>query len=239
LEGKPNEVNISDLVDLTVGLSGAQIENLLNEAMLAALRNNREVFVQKDVDEVFNKIIAGWQPDEHQFTTDTIDRISVHEMGHAIVGLLCKHHSKMSNVVINLSSPRTPGYTVFEGSTNDIYTREALFEHLMILLAGRIAEELIYKLSTTTGAINDFEEALKLATKMVIEYGMGKNIIYPQSSEKYKQAIDDQINMILNEAYRYSNSILEIHKDAILFLSKKLVNERTLDAETIKNHLII
>jgi len=239
--GKPHDdtINIKDLVELSNGLSGAQIENLLNEAMLCALRNDRVVFTQKDIDEVFNKIIAGWQPAEHEYTSDTIDRISVHEMGHAIVGLLCKHHSKMNKVVINLSSPKSPGYTIFEGDINSIYTREALFEHLMILLAGRIAEELIYNLSTTTGAINDFEEALKLATKMVIYYGMGKNVIYPQTSEKYKQAIDDQINEILSEAYRYSKSILDIHKQSILYLSKKLSKERVLDAATIKDYLII
>jgi cell division protease FtsH len=241
LNGKPHDESIivGNLVEITNGLSGAQIENLLNEAMLCALRNDREIFTQKDIDEVFNKIIAGWQPAEHQYTSDTIDRISVHEMGHAIVGLLSKHHSKMTKVVINLSSPKTPGYTIFEGDTNSIYTREALFEHLMILLAGRIAEELIYNLSTTTGAINDFEEALKLSTKMVLYYGMGKNVIYPQTSEKYKQAIDDQINGILNEAYRYSKSILEVHRQSILYLSKKLSNDRVLDAETIRNHLII
>jgi len=239
LKGKPNEINVPDLIDISNGLSGAQIENLLNEAMLCALRDNREIFTQKDIDSVFNKIIAGWQPDEQEYTSDTIDRISVHEMGHAIVGLLCKHHSKMSKVVINLSSPKTPGYTIFEGDTNNIYTREALFEHLMILLAGRIAEELIYNLSTTTGAINDFEEALKLASKMVLHYGMGKNVIYPQMSEKYKQDIDEQINAILKEAYRYSKSILEIHRHSILYLAKKLSTERILHAEAIRNHLII
>ena len=241
LKGKPHDssINIPDLVDISEGLSGAQIENLLNEAMLCALRDNRVVFTQKDVDEVFNKIIAGWQPDEQEYTNDTIERISVHEMGHAIVGLLCKHHSKMSKVVINLSSPKTPGYTIFEGDTNNIYTREALFEHLMILLAGRIAEELIYNLSTTTGAINDFEEALKLATKMVLHYGMGKRTIYPQMSEKYKQDVDEQINAILVEAHRYSKSILEIHRHSIMYLAKKLSNERILHAETIRNHLII
>jgi len=241
LNGKPHDssVIVGNLVEITNGLSGAQIENLLNEAMLCALRNDREIFTQKDIDEVFNKIIAGWQPSEHQYTSDTLDRISVHEMGHAIVGLLSKHHSKMTKVVINLSSPKTPGYTIFEGDSNSIYTREALFEHLMILLAGRIAEELIYNLSTTTGAINDFEEALKLSTKMVLYYGMGKNVIYPQTSEKYKQAIDDQINGILNEAYRYSKSILEVHRNSILYLSKKLSNDRVLDAETIRDYLII
>lgn len=241
LKGKPHDdtVVVKDLVEITNGLSGAQIENLLNEAMLCALRNDRLIFTQRDIDDVFNKIIAGWQPEEHQYTSDTIDRISVHEMGHAIVGLLCKHHSKMNKAVINLSSPKSPGYTIFEGDTNSIYTREALFEHLMILLAGRIAEELIYNLSTTTGAINDFEESLKLATKMVLYYGMGKNVIYPQTSEKYKQAIDDQINAILNEAYRYSKSILEIHKHSIVYLAKKLSTDRVLQAETIRNHLII
>jgi cell division protease FtsH len=226
-------------VDISEGLSGAQIENLLNEAMLCALRDNRVVFTQKDVDDVFNKIIAGWQPDEQEYTNDTIERISVHEMGHAIVGLLCKHHSKMTKVVINLSSPKTPGYTIFEGDTNNIYTREALFEHLMILLAGRIAEELIYNLSTTTGAINDFEEALKLATKMVLHYGMGKRTIYPQMSEKYKQDVDEQINAILVEAHRYSKSILEIHRHSIVYLAKKLSNDRVLHAKTILDYLII
>jgi len=241
LKGKPHDtsVNVADLVDISEGLSGAQIENLLNEAMLCALRDNRVVFTQKDVDNVFNKIIAGWQPDEQEYTSDTIERISVHEMGHAIVGLLCKHHSKMTKVVINLSSPKTPGYTIFEGDANNIYTREALFEHLMILLAGRIAEELIYNLSTTTGAINDFEEALKLATKMVVYYGMGKNVIYPQTSEKYKEDIDDQINEILKEAYRYSKSILEIHRHSIVYLAKKLSNDRILHAKTILDYLII
>jgi ATP-dependent Zn protease len=160
-------------------------------------------------------------------------------MGHAIVGLMCKHHAKMTKVVINLSSPKSPGYTIFEGNTNTIYTREALFEHLMILLAGRIAEELVYDLSTTTGAINDFEEALKLASRMTTHYGMGSNIIYPQTSEKYKQAIDDDIYALLNDAYRYSLGILQTHKEVILYFSKILSKDRIIHAETIKNRLII
>jgi len=239
IQGKPHGINVDDLVDLTVGLSGAQIENLLNEAMLCALRNDRVVFVQSDIEEVFNKILAGWQPSEHEISNDTLDRISVHEMGHAIVGLMCKHHAKMTKVVINLSSPKSPGYTIFEGNTNTIYTREALFEHLMILLAGRIAEELVYDLSTTTGAINDFEEALKLASRMITHYGMGSNIIYPQTSEKYKQAIDDDIYALLNDAYRYSLGILQTHKEVILYFSKILSKDRIIHAETIKNRLII
>ena len=239
IQGKPNNIIIENLIDLTMGLSGAQIENLLNEAMLCALRNRRNFFTQPDIEEVFNKIVAGWQPLDHQFTDEMLNRISVHEMGHAIVGLLCKHHAKMTKVVINLSSPKSPGYTLFEGNSDAIYTREALFEHLMILLAGRIAEEIVYNLSTTTGAINDFEEALKLASKMITYYGMGSSIIYPQTSEKYKEAIDNEIYALINEAYRYSLAILQVHKETIIYLAKVLGKEKILTAETIKSRLIV
>lgn len=206
IQGKPydNTVNIADLVELTMGLSGAQLENVLNEAMLFAIRQNRTEFTQNDIEMVMNRIIAGWQPVEHQFTTDMLEQIAIHEMGHAIVGLLSKQHSKMTKVVINLSSPQSPGYTIFEGSTTSLYTREALFEHLMILLAGRIAEEVFYNVSVTTGAINDFEEALKLSEKMIIYYGMGRNIIYPSLSEKYKERIDNEVIQLIQDAYRIS-----------------------------------
>jgi cell division protease FtsH len=210
ITGKPacDTICLNDLVEVTEGFSGAQIENLLNEAMLNALRLNNTEFCYKDFDFVMNKMIAGWQPVEHEFTSDIIDHIAIHEMGHAIVGILSKYHSKMSKVVINLSSPKSPGYTVFKTSTSTIYTREALFEHLMILLSGRIAEEVFYNVSVTTGAINDFEEALKLAEKMVIYYGMGSSIIYPSSSEKFKELIDNDVNDLINNAYNYAEMIL-------------------------------
>jgi len=243
LHGKPydNKINISDLVDLTSGLSGAQIENLLNEAMLNALRDNRFIMDYTDIDNIINKMMVGWQPNEHQFTNDIIERIAIHEMGHAIVGFFSKHHSKVSKVIINLSAPKSPGYTMFERSTSTIYTREALFEHLMILLAGRIAEEIFYDVSVTTGALNDFEEAFKLAEKMIIYYGMGKNIIYPNLSDKYKQKIDDEVVGLINDAYSMSKLILERSKDLIMECAIILKNEKILKAESLldiitKNH---
>ena len=234
LHGKPfnsNNINVKDLVDVTAGLSGAQIENLLNEAMLNALRNNRDKMEYADIDLTMNKIMVGWQPSEHQFSTDIIDRIAIHEMGHAVVGFFSKHHSKMSKVIINLSAPKSPGYTMFETSTSSIYTREALFEHLMILLAGRIAEEIFYDVSVTTGAINDFEEAFKLAEKMIIYYGMGKNIIYPNLSDKYRQKIDDEVIGLINDAYQMSKIILEGSKNLISECAIILKKEKILKSE--------
>jgi cell division protease FtsH len=234
-KGKPYDstINIKDLVDITLGLSGAQIENLLNEAMLNALRYNREVMSNTDIDTIMNKMMAGWQPNDHQFTSDIIDHIAIHEMGHAIVGMLAKHHSKMTKVIINLSSPKSPAYTVFEGTTSSIYTREALFEHLAILLAGRIAEEVFYDVSVTTGAINDFEEAFKLAEKMIVYYGMGKKIIYPSLSETYKEKIDNEVFNLINDAYAYSEFIIKNSKDLIYDAAQILKKEKLLTYETL------
>ena len=235
LKGKPHDktVILDNLVEITNGLSAAQIENLVNEAMLNALKLNRNKFTSEDIDSIVNRIMVGWQPNEHQFTANIIDHIAVHEMGHAVVGLLSKHHSKMTKVIINLQAPQSPAYTVFEASNSPIYTREALFEHLMILLAGRIAEEVFYDVSVTTGAINDFEEALKLAQKMVVYYGMGKNVIYPNMSEKYKEMIDEEVAKIIHDAYGYSEFVLRNSKDFIHEGAELLKRDKVVNAETL------
>jgi cell division protease FtsH len=233
--GKPADTSIvlDDIIELTNGLSGAQIENLVNEAMLNALRNDKKKYTIDDLEEILNKMMVGWQPNEHQYTTALIDQIAIHELGHAVVGLLSKHHAKMTKVVINLSSPKNPAYTIFENSNNNILTREALFEHLMILLAGRIAEEVVYGVSVSTGAINDFEEALKLAQHMVCYYGMGKKLIYPSMSEKYKEMIDTEVSTLISDAYGYSEFIIRNSKDLIMEGADILKNDKVLKSETL------
>jgi len=237
IKGKPHDetIHIPNLVEITDGLSGAQIENILNEAMLNALRCNKTEFSFNDFDLIMNKMMVGWQPNEHQFTSDIIDHIAIHEMGHAVVGFLSKHHSKMSKVVINLSSPKSPGYTVFETSLSNIYVREALFEHLMILLSGRIAEEAFYNVSVTTGALNDLEEALKLAEKMVLYYGMGSNIIYPSNSEKYKELIDNDVIELINNAYDYARMLIMTCKELIYETSEILKKDKLLKADALES----
>jgi len=235
-KGKPrnNDIIDEDLVEITNGFSAAQIENLLNEAMLNALRYDREEFTQEDIDVVYNKVLVGWQPSEHIFTSEMLDKICIHEMGHAVVGLMSRNHSKVKKVIINLSSPNSPGYTLFEKSNSNIYSRDALLEHLMILLGGRIAEELFYgHLGVSTGAISDFEEALTLANKMVTYYGMGEKIIYPRNSEKYKEMIDNEITKLLQEAYAYASITIDSAKDFIYEGSLLLKEKRMLTADQL------
>jgi len=135
--------------------------------------------------------------------------------------------------VINLSSPTSPAYTIFETANTNIYTREALFEHLMILLSGRIAEEAFYGISVTTGAINDFEEALKLAEKMIIYYGLGEKIIYPVNSEKYKEMVDNEIANLIQDAYSYAEFIIHNSKEFILEGSELLKEKKAIKADEL------
>jgi cell division protease FtsH len=230
-KGKPfdSSVRLDDLVEQTNGFSGAQIENLLNEAMLYALRQNRAEFTSADLDIVMNKIMAGWQPNEHAFTSDLVHQIAIHELGHAVVSLFCKHHPKMKKIIIHLSSPKTPAYTLFEKTNSStIMTREALFEHLIILLGGRIAEEVFFGVSVTTGAVHDFEEVMRIAQNMICYYGMGEKLIYPNTSEKYKEIIDNEIAELIQKAYSVGLDIIHnskslIHDGAILLEQNKLV----------------
>ena len=243
IRGKPydNTVSIDDLIEQTNGFSAAQIENLLNEAMLHALKNNKERFSKLDIDLVMNKIIAGYQANPMEFTEELIYRICVHEAGHSIVGFLSKFHAKMKKVVINLSSPKSPGYTIFETKNDALYTRESLFEHLVILIAGHIAERIVFNASMTTGASDDIQKSISLATSMANMYGMTTYAIYPSTSEKFKTMLDEEVFALLNDAYAQAEYILTHSKPLIEETAKLLLKNRVILAEELsdlidKNH---
>jgi ATP-dependent Zn protease len=107
-------------------------------------------------------------------------------------------------------SPKTPGYTVFDNNDENmnIYTKNSLFAHLMVLLSGRIAEEVFYGYSVTTGARKDFEEAYNLAQSMIAKYGMGKKNIYPDSSDQSKYLIDQEVSELILDAQEKALKII-------------------------------
>jgi len=237
IRGKPIEplITIDSIVEMTGGFSGAQTENLLNEAMLKALRDNREMILMDDLEFIANRIMAGWQATENKYSDDIINRIIIHELGHALVGFFSKEHSLLVKVTINLWSPKTPGYTLFENQDENanIYTKNGLLSHLMVLLGGRIAEEIFYGYSVTTGAKKDLEQAYVLAKNMIIHYGMGKQNIYPDLSDHSKYLIDQEINKLLLESHDNACIILNNCKDLIIDCSDILKKTNLLKPEDI------
>lgn len=234
IKGKPydNNINIEDLVVLTEGMSGAEIENLLNEAMLNALRNHRTKIVDDDLEIIHNKMIVGWQPNKHELTPTMIEQICVHEIGHVIVSLFCIKHPQLKKVILNLNSPTSPGYTLFEKQPI-LHKIEELEQHIMILLGGRIAEEIIYNNSVTTGASNDFKRALQLSQEMILDYGFGNTTIYSFNSDKKKEIIDNEIMNLIDSSLKKSKNILVENKNIIMVLAKELQKRKKMSYDDI------
>jgi cell division protease FtsH len=232
IQGKPHKscVNIPDLVEQTGGFSGAQLENLLNEAMLRALRENRDEFTQTDVEYVLQKMVMGWQPTEHALSEELVKQIAVHEMGHAVVGMLARHYANVSKVVINLSSPRTPGITSFDvkPDTSLLPSRNALYEYLMIIMGGRVAELVFYGDMVSTGAAHDIEEIKKLAENWVLKYGMGDQIMYPVFSEDCRKEVDEEVSELIHTAEWATMAVVHECYDFIAECAEELVQHKML-----------
>ena len=237
LNNKPvsHEISIDYIVEMTGGFSCAQIENLINEAMLHALRDNREIILPEDLEYIANRILSGWQSTENKYSDDIINRIIIHELGHALIGFFSKDHSLLVKVILNLWSPKTPGFTIFESNDEDsnIYTKNGLLSHLMVLLGGRVAEEIFYGFSVTTGAKKDLEQAYSLAQNMILHYGMGEQTIYPDLSDQSKYLIDKEVNKLLLDCHHNANIILKDCKDLIIDCSVILKRNNILKPDDI------
>jgi cell division protease FtsH len=235
LKGKPYDENISidKLVDITNGFSGAEIENLLNEAMLYALRENRTKIIKSDIETITNRILTGWQITENKLSQEMIRQIAIHEIGHALVSIFT-NYKKILKVTINLWSPKSLGFTMFDESPDTIIsTKENLFKEIKVLLGGRIAEEIFYNDKISSGAVDDFHRVKNIIQKMVIDYGMGSNAFLPYNSDKYKEKLDLEIENIFNEAYKETKYLLLNSKKLIDECANLLIIENEITEEQI------
>ena len=234
LKGKPmEEVQMEDLLVMTQGLSGAQIENLLNEAMLLALRENRTQMSRQDLELIANRIHTGFQPSEKKITESQLYQIAIHEMGHAFTALLTKY-KKVVKVSINLFSPQCLGFTLFETSQNVMTTKQELMCELMVLLGGRIAEEIFCIGGMTTSASRDLEYTKKIAEQMVLTYGMGDKVVYPQGSDEYRQLIDREMDNLIAQAYDRTKTLLMTIQPLIKDSAEVLVKKREVKIDELQ-----
>lgn len=236
LKGKPIDQNIKikDLVELTNGFSGAQIENLLNEAMLYTLRNNRTIINIEDLGIISNRILVGFQSTENKLTQEMLFQVAVHEMGHALVGLFTKY-KKLVKVTINLWSPKSLGFTLFEPdeTNSNLITKESLINQLMVLLGGRVAEEIFFDKQISSGASHDLEQTKKIAENMIVNLGMGYKVIFPSGSDKYKEMIDKEIEDLIGIAYQRTRLLLISSETLLKECAELLIIEHELKPDTI------
>ena len=235
---KPLNVSDEYLVKLTNGFNGAQIENLLNEAVLFSIRNRSLPVSVAVLDVMKEKLLVGQTSgSKRNISAKTLERIAVHEIGHLVMAVHSLYYEKPWKVTIDSMNPQNSlGYTIFEADVEDegMFVREYFEDKLKVLLGGRVAEEVFYGNSISSGALSDLESAFSMAKKMVMEYGMGTDIIYPYFSETYKKRIDEQIHFLILKAYKATQVYMEKNKGFIEAMAHQLVEKRTMDAEEIR-----
>lgn len=240
IKDKPIDVDLSEFVKITNGFSGAQIENLINEAVLYGIRNDSLPVTLEILDIFKDRIMFGQTTKKKRLSDSALKRIAIHEVGHLLMGLNSKYIEKPEKISIDTSNIATLGYTMFEINDIDegLYLREYLEDKLKLLLGGRVAEEVVYGMSVSSGALSDLENSFNMARAMIMQYGMGDKIIYPYFSEQYKKEIDDEIHILINAAYKETKKALESYKLLLLKLSDRLIEKKVMSFKDITDFIV-
>ena len=245
------EVDLKVIAQQTPGFSGAELENLLNEAALVAARRDKTAIDKLDVDEAHDRVIAGPAKKDRAISEKERKMVAFHEAGHTIVGMVLSDARVVHKVTI-VPRGRAGRYAIMLPKEDRfLMTKKELFEQVVGLLGGRAAEEFIFN-EKTTGASNDFEQATGIVRSMITEYGMydelgtvqyeGNHQVfigrdYGQTkaySDQVAFEIDNAVRSIMKEAYAQALQILEEHKDQLTLIAEKLLELETLDERTIK-----
>ncbi|MEG1613011.1 MAG: ATP-dependent zinc metalloprotease FtsH [Clostridia bacterium] len=239
-----DDIDFKNLARLTSGFTGADIENLLNEAAILAARANRKSICMADINEGINKVIAGPQKKSRVVTEHDKRITAYHESGHAIVARLLAHCDEVNEVSI-IPRGMAAGYTITRPDNDDNHvTRGKLMDNISMLLAGRVAEEIVLK-DISTGASNDIQRASSIARKMVTEWGMsslgtiflgnsehevflGRDFNQQAMSPETAAKVDAEMKKILDECYGRSKQIISDNRNLLDNMVKVLFEKETI-----------
>ena len=245
------KVDFAQLAKRTVGFSGADIENIMNEAAILAVRNNEPMITVKDVDEAIDRRIAGPAKNSRGMNSDERKRVAYHEAGHAIIGLKLEHSDKVQKITI-IPRGRTGGHVLMTPEDDRFLLSKAELEARIIgFLGGRSSEEIFFD-DVTTGASNDIEVATQIARSMVTEYGMsslgpiqyekdtgsvflGRDYTSTQKNFSTQIAfeIDQEVRRIIDDAHKKAQDIIKANKDDVIKIAETLLEKETITAEEI------
>ena len=242
-------VTLENLAKRTPGFSGADLENLLNEAALLAVRRNKEEITMSEVDEATDRVLMGPAKTSRKYTENDRKLVAYHEAGHAVVGLKLANASDVEKVTI-IPRGTAGGYNMMLPQEKLCNTKYDLLEQITGLLGGRASEEVTFG-EITTGAQNDFEKATKIARAMVTEYGMsdlgpmqlesdsgsvflGRDYNKVQHfSNEVANEIDMEMRKIINKCHDEATKIIKQNKDLLKLIAETLLEYETLTKEQI------
>ena len=239
-----DDVNLKDIAQTTAGFTGADLENLLNEAAIQAAKGDRQYLTQEDIKKSFVKVGIGTEKKSRIISDKEKNITAYHESGHAILFHVLPDVGPVYSVSIIPTGLGAAGYTMPLPERDEMFlTRGRMLQEIMVSLGGRIAEELIFG-DITTGASSDIKKATKMARRMVTKYGMSKNIgviCYEDEddevfigrdlahakghSEEVASEIDREVKAIIDECYQKAEDIIKDHM-SVLHASAKLLLEK-------------
>ncbi len=244
-------VNLENLSKRTPGFSGADLENLLNEAALLTVRANKDKITMLEIDEATDRVMMGPAKKTRKITENEKRLIATHESGHAVVGLKLEDAQDVHKITI-IPRGQAGGYTMMLPTEEKmaINTRKELIGQITGLLGGRVAEELFLG-EVTTGASDDFKRATKIARAMVTEFGMSdlgpiqledrnEGIFLGRDYNKSKNfsdavalEIDQEVRKIIDECYKETTKILKENKKLVMLIADALIERETITKEEI------
>ncbi len=245
-------VNFEDLAKRTVGFSGADLENVLNEAAILAVRGHKSIIGLAEIDEAIDRRYVG--PAKGSREMDPLEKrtVAFHEAGHAVIGLNLEASDKVQKITI-IPRGRTGGHVRLAPETDHYnLTKSQLIARIVGYLGGRTSEEIFFK-DVSTGASNDIEMATRIARRMVTEFGMSSlgpiqyendtgsvflgrdyNSTQKNFSTQIAYEIDTQVRKIIEDAHEQARQILEEHIEDVKLIAETLLKQETITAEEIQ-----
>ena len=241
------DVSLKETAQSTVGFTGAELENLVNEAALLAARANRKAITRKDMEEAAIKVVAGPEKKSKVVTDQEKKLTAYHEGGHAICHYFCDTQDKVHHVTI-IPRGQAGGFTMSLPEKDKAYvSKNEMYESIIVLLGGRVAEKIILD-DISTGASNDLERATATARNMVTRYGFSDNlgpVVYgrgehevflgrdysstPSYSENVAAEIDAEIRSIVEKAFEDCEQLIKAHIDKLHLIAQYLIKHEKID----------
>ncbi len=242
-----DDVNLHDIARMASGSSGAELANIINEAALRAVRNNRKVVTQADLEESIEVVIAGYQKKNAIMSDAEKKVVSYHEIGHALVAAMQSHSAPVQKITIIPRTSGALGYTMqVEESDKVLLTKEELENKICTYTGGRAAEEVVFG-QITTGASNDIEQATKLARAMITRYGMNEEfdmVAMETVNNQYlggdtslacsadtQNKIDEKVIALVKQQHQKAIDILQENRDMLDKLAMYLYEKETITGD--------